>query len=558
MDFSPDTIYTNGTIVTVDPDFSIASAFACYDGKFVGVGTDADVKSIAGQNTRQVNLHGRTVLPGLIDNHVHYIFSGLERLGDRGKVNISRLTSIDEIVVALKNRAQQVPAGTWIASSCMYRGPLKEGRFPDRNDLDKVSTEHPIYIFQSGKNMICNSLALQYGGIDRDSHAPSEPEGWIVKDESGEPTGHLIAGGADMARTRWFELVGRPPKKWDFIYWDEDTNRDALLAQQRIFHSAGVVAVREMGAPVEEIDTFVNAHRAGELKTRVDLFAGLPARYMSREQIHSAVASYFGPKQGIGDDMLRWAGIKLVVANDGYWSYLPDKLVYLIDLYHQYGWSMAIHLGSPEAGRAVLESLERVHEERPIDKLRISFEHGYGALDPDMWPRMKKLGIVIAPNPQLAYYAAERSAQMREALNAGHVEKAPSNHPLDAARTRWGLPLRSWQDSGLVVTGGTDSPGTVLDPDRPFLGHYAALTGNTLAGQLLPDETINREQMIRMWTTNGAYASFADNRRGAIAAGQIADFVVLDDNILTCDAEDIANIHVMETYVGDELVFARH
>jgi predicted amidohydrolase YtcJ len=119
----------------------------------------------------------------------------------------------------------------------------------------------------------------------------------------------------------------------------------------------------------------------------------------------------------------------------------------------------------------------------------------------------------------------------------------------------WGLPLRDWFDAGLVVTGGSDNPAVVYDPDQPFLSQYSALTGNTLAGVLLPGQTITREEMLRMYTINVAYSCWQDDVRGSIEPRKLADFVVLDRDILSCEDEEIRELQVLQTYLGGELVF---
>jgi hypothetical protein len=173
-----------------------------------------------------------------------------------------------------------------------------------------------VYVFQSGKNIIVNSYALQLAGITRDTQDPTEPEGHIVRDAGGEPTGHLIAGAADMARARWWARLGQPPKKWDFLYFPREQQIRALEAQGRIYNACGVVAVRDMGVSVDEVEAYVDANSQGRLPVRVDLLLGMPSRYMTLEDIERSLRLYFGPKQGIGSDRLRIGGLKIVVQNE--------------------------------------------------------------------------------------------------------------------------------------------------------------------------------------------------------------------------------------------------
>ncbi|MEJ8572767.1 amidohydrolase [Microbaculum marinum] len=556
--FAPDVIFHNGKIVTVDPDFSVQESVAIYDGKFVAIGSSTDVKELAGPGTTVVDLEGRCVVPGQYDNHVHFLLAGMDALGSEAKVDIATMPSIEDILTTIAERTKITPKGEWIATSCMYRGALKEGRFPTRHDLDKVSPDHPVYIFQSGKNIIANSYAMRLAGIDSSTPQPLEPEGWIAKDDSGEPTGHLIAGAGDLARKAWWQKTGQPIKMWDFVYFDQQTQIRAIEAQQAIYHACGVVGVRDMGVSVDELDSYIEAHRQGRLKIRTDLILGLPSRYLSQDDIRQSIERYFGPKQGLGDDMLKIGGIKLVVVNDGWWAFTPEKLRFLIEEFNRYNWNMAIHVntgGGEEPAETVLSMLEEGDKTNPIAGRRFSFEHGFGLGKPEHVERAKALGINFGANPLLAYYASARSMRMNEIMTQVRIAKLVESDPWARTVRDWGLPLRDWLDAGILVSGGTDNPAVVYDKQHPFLCQYSALTGNTLAGQLMPGQEITREEMLRMFTINNAEVRWQEKTLGSIEVGKQADAVVLDTDILDCPPEAVKDIQVLQTYVGGELVY---
>jgi len=560
MKFAPDLILYNGKIITVDAAFSIQEAVAVYDGKFAAVGSTSAVKGLAGKGTKLVNLEGRCVVPGQFDSHVHFLLAGLDALGSKAKVDIAQLQSIEEILDAIRKRVATTPKGKWIGTSCMYRGALKEGRFPTRQDLDKVAPDQPVYIFQSGKNVIANTFALKLAGIDGGTPQPVEPEGWIAKDASGQPTGHLIAGAGDMARKAWWAKAGQPIKKWDFLYFDRETQIEAIQAQQAIYHSCGVIGVRDMGTATDELDAYIEAKRRGVLNIRTDIILGLPFRYLSQQEAATALDCYFGPKQHFGDAMLKIGGIKLVLVNDGWWAYSREKLNFLVRAINRHGWNMAIHVntgGGEEPTEVVLSSLEEANKDAPLAGRRISFEHGFGFGNPDHIRRAKALGIVFGANPLLAYYASARSMRMNEIMTQVRIAKNVENDPWKRTVRDWALPMRHWFDAGLTVTGGTDNPAVAYDPDQPFLCQYSALTGMTLAGKLLPEHKITREELLRMFTINNAYARWQEDSLGSIEAGKLADLVVLDTDILTCAEEKVKDIQVLQTYVGGNLVFEK-
>jgi predicted amidohydrolase YtcJ len=424
-----------------------------------------------------------------------------------------------------------------------------------------VAPDHPVYVFQSGKNVIVNSYALRLAGITRETEDPTEPEGHIVRDEQGEPTGHLIAGAADLARARWWARLGQPPKKWDFLYFPREQQLRALEAQGRVYHACGVVAVRDMGVSVDEVEAYVEAEQHGRLPVRVDLLLGMPSRYLTLEDVERSLRLYFGPKQGIGSDRLRVGGLKIVVQNDGWWAYSPAKLrAYMLDA-NRRGWTLALHVSSghgDDAIELVLDILEEADRERPITGRRFSWEHGLGLQDPAHYRRIQQLGITIAADPLLGWFASLRSLRMHEVMQTVRIlKRLDIPDPWERTVGDWGLPLKDWLAAGLLVTGGTDNPAVVYDIDHPLLGMYSAITGETLAGVLLPGQGATREQALRMWTLDNARAVFQEDCRGSIEVGKLADLVVLAEDILACPVERIKDTTVVMTVLGGQLVYER-
>lgn len=559
---TPDLILYNGKIVTVDKDFTIAEALAIYDGKFVAVGRNEEVLELAGDKTRRVDLKGKTVIPGLIDNHTHQILTGLEAPGMDVKVDIARLESIAEIVKAIGEKVKTLKPGEWIETSLMYRGRLKEGRFPNRWDLDPVSPNNPVYIFQSGKNIIVNSYALKLAGITKDTPDPNEPpEGKIVRDpKTGEPTGHLIAGAADRFRKTLWQKMGKKPKMWDFLYYPKEAQVKGLKLVQRYYNSCGVTSVRDMGVSPDEIEAYQELWSRGEMTVRTNLILGIPARYLSLEEIEEYIDKYIGPKTGFGDEMLNLGGIKIVMVNDGYWALSKEKVRAIILAANRNGWQLNIHTATgavPEALELVLETLEEANKERPIAGRRFSLEHGLPARGKDIYARLKKLGLIVASNQLLSYYASARSAFMGKVMDEIGISKVKLGEGKERAIREWGNAYREWLDNGLVVTGGTDNPAVFYDPEHPLLGIYSLVTQDTLAGVLEPDQKVTREEALRIYTINNAYATFEENKKGSIEPGKLADLAIISDDLLTVPEEKIKDIKVLMTIVGGKIVYKR-
>ena len=279
---------------------------------------------------------------------------------------------------------------------------------------------------------------------------------------------------------------------------------------------------------------------------------------MTEQEILTSLECYFGPKQHLGNNVLKIGGIKMVVVNDGWWAYSPEKARFLIREYNRRGWNMSIHINSGGAGDSselVIAALEEANRENPISGRRISFEHGFGLGNPDHIRRSKALNIIFGANPVLSYYASARSMRMHEIMEQVRIAKMTETDPWKRTVRDWGLPLRDWIDAGLVVTGGSDNPAVVYNPEQPFLGQYSALTGNTLAGVLLPGQTVTREEMLRMYTINVAYSCWQEDILGSIEKGKLADMVVVDRDILNSADEEIRDLQVLQTYIGGELVF---
>jgi predicted amidohydrolase YtcJ len=552
------TVLTNGKLMTVDREFAVAEAVAFLDNRIIDVDTSSDMAKWIGPHTQVVDLQGHIAIPGLIDNHVHQIIAGLATRGS--KLQIGYLKSIAAILETVHKRALQTPEGEWIVTTGMYRGVLEEKRFPTRWDLDKITPAHPVYLQQSGKNFILNSYAMRLAGVDRNTPEPTDPEGHIVRDEKGEPTGHFIAGAGDMVRKRLWQHMGMRPQKWDFYVFPPEEKAEAIKAQMAFYNRCGIVGVRDMGVSPEEIEAYQLVWAEKKMTTRTNLLLGLPARYMDTKDVVSSLRQYFGPKQRMGDEWLRMGGLKIVVQNDGWWGLSREKLRALIIEANRQGWTMAIHMttgGGDEAIDLCLDILEEADRERPLAGRRCSVEHAFQKTDLASVERLKRLGFIVASNPLLTYHAAARSLAMHQAMDNVKINKQSASTPWERAVREWAQYTKDWHDAGLTVTGGSDNPAVVYDVEHPLLGMYSAITGDTLAGVLAPTQAVTREQALRMYTINNAYATFEEDIKGSIEKGKLADVVVLSADLMTVPAEAIKDIVVELTIVDGKVVYRR-
>ena len=551
-----DLVFTNGQIITCDPAFSVAKSYAILKGRVIAV-SGMNLDGLARSPADIVDLKGKSVLPGFVDSYSHIICSGLDLISTSGKVNIISLTSIEDILKAVSERAARSKPGEWIGTSCMYRGGLAEGRWPTRDDLDRAAPGNPTYIMQGGRPIIANSLALQLAGIDEHTEDPRDPHGRIVRDGTGRPTGQLIAGAADLARRRWAPKLGIPPEEWDFLLSGETELMAAFEAQQKVFHVCGITSVRDVATVRREVGIYVQALRQKRLKLRTRLMVIVPERYMRTDADFADVFESFFQPWAIGDDMLGIAGIAIDYSLDGWQMMDRSHLIRIVHEANRRDWTVGIAPGIGNQVDDVLEALERAHTERPLADRHFPIMHPMGLVRPDQFERARGLGLVLNPNPLLNHFAAERSVKMFDQVRKSGLMNSKAENGLEQAREAWGLRTRDWIDAGFLVSAGSNTPAAVYDPERPLLGMYTVATGETRVGQLIDGQQVSRREAIEIYTRNGATALQIDHECGSLEPGKVADCVVLDHDPLTCSDSDLMNTKVLRTYFAGELVYER-
>jgi hypothetical protein len=527
---APDTILVNGHVITVDASFSIARAIAIGGGRFSAVGTDAAIRKLAGPNTRTIDLHGQTVIPGLADGHLH-------DAGGGPGVDLSRTRSIAEILAAIAERVKQSrPGDIVVSNSDWHEAQLKEHRLPYRKDLDTVSPENPVVLVRGGHEYILNSAALKKWNISKDT-APLSG-GRITRDPQGELNGELV----DRAKS----LVQLPPGPKLTI--------EALQEQHRKLNAAGLTSIRYPGASVEQYRLLQEMKRRGRLTMRVSQLLRLPAD--SAVTMRSAIAAS-NVKPDEGDEWVRIGGMKLGVDGgfEGGWMREPyaepwgehgtfrgvntmKQAAYtdVVKELNRLGWRVATHAVGDAAIDEVLAAYEAANAERSIHGKRWTIEHGF-IPQADQFPRMKALDLVISAQDHLylagpslvSYWGAKRAA--------------------------WTTPMRAYLERGFVVAGGTDS---AVVPYPPLWVIYHFVTRDTISGGVLgADQKITRREALQVETVNNAYLTFEERVKGSIEPGKLADLVVLPEDILTCPAKNIEQMAVTMTMVGGTIVYQR-
>jgi predicted amidohydrolase YtcJ len=531
---APETILYNGKIVTLNERSEIVEAVAIRGGRFVAVGRTADIRRLADAATRQIDLRGRMVIPGLADNHFHSIGGG-------PGVDLSRTRTLEDVVTAIRERARKTPQGEVIVTnSDWHEGQLKETRLPYREDLDRAAPNHPVVVVRGGHEYILNSAALAKWNITETTRVPEG--GSIGRDSAGKLNGELV----DRAKG----LVTLPPAS---NRPDLDERMKNLAADFQKLNEAGLTSIRYPGSSIEMWNMLQEMKRRGILTMRVNMLFRVGSAPDGVEQALARI----GLKPDQGDEWIRVGGIKLGVDGgfEGGWMREPYEEPWgrggefrglqtfpseaykgVVRALNRNGWRVATHAVGDAAIDLVLEAYQEANRESPIAARRWSIEHAF-IPQSDHFPRMKQLGLVISAQNHL-YLAAP-------SLKAYWGEK----------RSSWMTPMRAYIDAGIPVSTGTDS---AVVPYPPFWTLYHFITRNTISGGVMgADQRISREEALRAATMGNAYLTFEEEIKGSIEEGKLADLVVLSDNILTCSEEDIEDVRSTMTIVGGRIVYER-
>ena len=551
-----DLVVLNGKIVTVNPRFSIVEAAAIRDGRFVAVGANAKVKKLIGDRTQMIDARRRTVVPGLIESHVHAI--GVAQ--DEAVQPFVQLSSIAEIQQWIRQQAQTKPQDEWIQIPRIDLTRLREGRLPTRPELDAATAEHPVvFNWQYGSRQIqvLNTPALRAARITRDTPEPAGGKTRNLKDADGEPSGVLENPGGLTSPFRQSKPIS------------DEAFLAALKEVLRSYNRIGITSVIERNSNVEGYRTYEKLKAAGELTVRATVTIG----YGSHNTIEEAEKAIRGLpfRFGDGDDWVRVGPLKVFVdggilygtaymrepygprANEFYGftdphhrgtvNFTAERIENMMRAAYRSGWQMCSHVTGDAGVDLVLDALERVNRDIPIKDRRYTLVHAYFP-NPAAIRRAAELGVCVDTQP--AWYYKDGDA----------LAKA-----LGAERLKHFIGLADWRKGGLKVAINSDhmhgiDPNKSLNPFNPFLAMYVAVTRRTESGQVIgPDQRVSREQALRMTTIDAAYLSFDEKRKGSIEVGKLGDLVLLSDDLLTCDAERIKDIQPLATVVGGKVVY---
>ena len=548
---SADLILVNGTVITVDAADSIAQGVAVSGGKIVAVGGSRDMRALANGRTQVIDLHGRTVTPGLIDTHVHF-----SETADLFSINLSdvAITKIDDVVKRVAEKVATAKGGEWIRGSGWDEGKLAERRYVLASDLDKVAPNNPVWLeHTTGHYGVANSYALKLAEVRKVT--PDPPAGTIDRDVQGNPTG-VMKEAAQGLVTR---LV--PP-------FTRDQQRQGLVKMIEDFNKEGMTGAKDPGIGQQKWDLYAELLKEGKLTVRIFALWSGARRLEDNAQVLARVQAHPKAAASIGDGVLISGGVKMFMdgsggartawmheewnrnftdkdaGNVGYPATPPDAYRRIVADLHNAGVHVSTHAIGDRAIDWVVDTYDQVLAAKPTRGLR----HG----------------IIHANTP--TDHAIDVMARLQKQYDAGYPESQAEfmwwigdNYAANLGRPRvFRLkPFRTYTQKGIIWAGGSDY-GVTPFPAR--YGLWSTVARKTLNGRFGGTpfgtaESVDVRTALRSYTIWAAHQLFLENRIGSIEVGKDADLAVWDRNLYTVPTDALKDLKCEMTLFRGAIVY---
>lgn len=525
--------FINGKVYTVNEKQPLAEAVITKGNKIIFVGSNKDAQKFIDNSTEVIDLNGKLMLPGFIDNHVHFVSGGFYLLG----IDLRPANSTNEFKNILKEYAEKHP-GKWITGGYWNHENWETKELPTKEMIDEVVSDQPVFVERLDGHMgVANSLALKLAGITKDTETPEG--GVIVKDpKTGEPTGVL----KDNAMNLIYKIIPAPT---------DEENYEALLAALDEAKKLGITSVHDI--------TFADALKAFE---RAKAEEKLTCRIYTRWPI----ADYKflvekNIKAGYGDDLIKMGSLKAFadgsLGSSTAWFFekynqdtttfgLPMDIItdgsmekWCIDA-DKNGLQLSVHAIGDRANSYMLDLFEKITKQNPEWDRRFRIEHAQHVRFEDI-PRFARIGVIASVQP---YHCIDDGVWAEKRIGP--------------ERIKYTYPFKSFLEAGVKLCFGTD---WYVAPLNPLLGLYAAVTRRTLDDKnpdgWIPEQKISIEEAIKCYTINSAYAAFEENIKGSIEEGKLADLIVLSDDILTIDPVKIKDAEVIMTVFDGKIIYKK-
>lgn len=530
---SADLVLRGGKIVTVDGAFSIKEAVAIWNGRFIAVGSNGELRDYIGPHTRVIELGGRTVIPGLIDSHIHATVAGLSWDAElHWELNRTLDDGLRQIAAAAKSKK----AGSWIVvGGGWVPTQFGERRFPTRTELDAIAPNHPVYVQYLRQGALLNGAALAALGITSQT---ADPIGGRI--ERSPDTGVLTGWLQGAAWQSAYNKIGH------FSFADA---RQGLRNCFRELNRLGITSVADLqtgGVNFTHRRLLADMARTGELSLRLNYYISPNEPGDELEQVKAAAEEI---KKLGNSDLFRFAGFGETLVrglSDGDVLANPqdvpisaqasEKFRAMLSYFAEAGYSFHLHATHDQTARQLLDVIEQVRATTPLARQRIVFAHLEDATAETI-ARIKKLDGGIAVQDRLAL-TAERNVEL-----------------WGEAKTRRAPPLRMMLNGGVPVGAGSD--GFRSANYSPMLSLWWLISGKTVAGSAIrdADQNVTRAEALRMYTMGSAWLTAGEAYKGSIEVGKFADLAVLNADYLTVPEEQIRNLASLLTMVGGRIVY---
>ncbi len=513
-------------------------AVAVKDGRVLALGEDALAASGAG--TKRIDLGGRIAIPAFNEAHMHLLPYGL------GLANVNlraeEVRTLDELLRRIRVAAQAAPKGGWVLGRGYDHGELDVGRHPTAEELDAASPDNPVLIVRTcGHVGVANSMAMKLAGV---GHNTPNPEGGVIVRKNGKLTGEF----QERAKRLIMDVVPQP---------DQARMVGAIGAANDYLASLGFASATDMNvgmtAGLAEIAAYEAALEQGKLPLRMwQVLAGNPEGIAQK-----AWAEGMRPMQG--DDSLRWGAVKVFAdgsaggltaaffdpyveamgGGTGVFTFPDEKIHALLKLYHEQGWQLDIHAIGDAAIEQVLVGMEAADSEvHPFIGRRHRIEH-CGFVTRDQRRRMKARDIHPVPQATFMYEFGDLYVKV-----LGHE------------RSDRAYPMKTWLDEGAHPAASSDCPVCTVDP---FINLFTMVTRKTNKGTVLgAEEKLTPEEAVHCYTWCGAFTQFAEERKGTLEVGMLADIAVLSKDVFSIDPDEILKTQADLTFRDGAAIFDRH
>ena len=528
---------------------------AIRDGRILATGTNAEILKLAGSATERVDLGAKTVLPGLIDSHVHAPDASMYEF----EQPVPDMESIGDVLAYFRERAGKTEPGRWITLSQVFITRLREQRYPTRAELDEVAPQNPV-AFRTGPDASLNSMALSKSGIDAKFQVPAGQPCRVERDGKGQPTGIL----RNCSRYIKSDSGGQKPTEADRL-----RRLRELLAD---YNSVGFTSIVDANADQGGLELYRTLLSQNALTARTYMAFGVDAQ-APLDKAEAAIREAAASPLHQHNDMLWLRGIKVFLdggmltgsaymrepwgvskiysiddpAYRGVRFIEPEKLYQLAKLALANDLQFTAHSQGDAAVEAMVEAYDRINrDDFSVRDRRPSITHA-SFMTAAAIAKMKELGVVANMQPAWLY-----------------LDGVTLQQHFGLERLTYFHPYKTLFEQGVTVGGGSDHMQKIgslrsINPYNPFLAMWTTIARRPRGAEapLHPEQSLTREQAIRFYTINNAFLTFEEAHKGSLESGKLADFIVLDRDILTCPVDDIKDIKVEATYLGGSKVYPR-